>query len=73
MRVMAVGAHPVLRMGGEVLSPTGSFQERVFCCLAPLVYLGEPFLDRVWELARTHVRECLEGQVHHYITSADFP
>ncbi|KPJ60528.1 MAG: hypothetical protein AMJ46_05835 [Latescibacteria bacterium DG_63] len=72
-RKRALAETPVLRQGREFLSPKGTLQERIFCCLAPLVYSGESFVSDAQEVARTHVRECLEGRVHHYVTVADIP
>ena len=72
-RRKAMSENPMLRKAGEFLLPSGNFQERSLCSLAPLIYGGEPLLRALGEVAGKHVLECLEHRVHHYIASAEIP
>jgi uncharacterized protein YllA (UPF0747 family) len=72
-RKRVLGENPMLRKAGEFLLPMGALQERSLCSIAPLVYGGEPLIEALKELARTHVLGCLEGHVHHYVASVAIP
>ena len=65
--------NPILRKAGEFLLPMGALQERSLCSIAPLVHGGESFISALEELARTHVRESIEGHVQHYVASVAIP
>jgi bacillithiol synthase len=72
-RKRVLSENPMLRKAGEFLLPTGALQERTLCSLAPLVYGGESLIKALQELAKTHVLECLEGHVRHYVASVAVP
>lgn len=58
--------NPRLKGLGDFLAPDGRLQERSVSMLYPLLELGEPFVEDLMELARTHVSDCSKGDVRQY-------